>query len=664
MQESQIVKIQLGDNTKSDNYILMLAETVEASGSEIFFLLQLPLLNPAGAADCEIIAKTLSASLKRSYQREIDSQDFEKTIDSLNAEINKLPNWGLDNWHDKLNCAIVVKSRNTLWATSTGTITILLLRDGEFLNLADTSPTDQSTNRKFASYIDGKLSDKDILIVGTSNIFELANLSTVKSILTKEPFFKASKTITDLITTSVRPDTSAAMLLAYQSVPQPNMIDYKMATFATPQIYTQTTKTDEVQKSWLEKIDTTELKSFGKYIATVLNPSFLIEKYKLAKKQPVSHQIPQSSSLYDGQLQHRSKYKRIVRYSVIFGVILIVGLVSTNLYLSKKRKLNEENQAKITQQVSGIISKLEQLSLANSSSEEAEKIFDEVGTSIQELKTAHPDLTEDLNSLNQKLSNAIEQKNKVAPSIKEDLKSLEFTPEQIIPMGSKLVVFGSGSSKTYDPATGTWTNLSLCDEKITQLVGELKPGQLIAYSGSNLFICDTLTQTITSRFTQAIPPSFELGGIAYFNDSQKIYAVSKPSKLITSFDTIGVVLKSSTWAEDSALSSASSLAIDGALYALTDEGVIKFASGKRQDFTQPQVYKKLKSGGKLYTTAKLNYLYILDTVQNRIIICDKSGYLINSIIPDIKDQLTSFWPDEKNKIIYATAGDKVIKITY
>ena len=71
----------------------------------------------------------------------------------------------------------------------------------------------------------------------------------------------------------------------------------------------------------------------------------------------------------------------------------------------------------------------------------------------------------------------------------------------------------------------------------------------------------------------------------------------------------------------------------------------------------------LSATGKIYTEKDFNYLYILDSGNNRILIFDKSGNLVNTLMSDSFTGLKDFQVDEKNKIIYALNDGSLLKIT-
>jgi hypothetical protein len=115
-------------------------------------------------------------------------------------------------------------------------------------------------------------------------------------------------------------------------------------------------------------------------------------------------------------------------------------------------------------------------------------------------------------------------------------------------------------------------------------------------------------------------------------------------------------------AQDPGISKAEDITIDSSIYVLVPGGVNKFLNGQLTTFTLQNLPTPLSATGKIYTEKDFNYIYILDSGNNRILIFDKSGSLVNTLISDSFTSLKDFQVDEKNKIIYALNDGSLLKI--
>ena len=177
--ETQVVKIQLGDNKQATSYVYTLAETVDNSGAELYMICELPLFNPAAADECQRIAEAIAASLRRSYRRPSASNTFENALTVINEELGKLQNLGKTHWLGKLNAVLAVKSRSKLSVTSVGKITALLYRDGNFAPITEPGSPHHPL-KTFENFSEGKVRLGDLLVLSTSQLFNHISIDRLK----------------------------------------------------------------------------------------------------------------------------------------------------------------------------------------------------------------------------------------------------------------------------------------------------------------------------------------------------------------------------------------------------------------------------------------------------------------------------------------------------
>jgi hypothetical protein len=116
--------------------------------------------------------------------------------------------------------------------------------------------------------------------------------------------------------------------------------------------------------------------------------------------------------------------------------------------------------------------------------------------------------------------------------------------------------------------------------------------------------------------------------------------------------------------EESDFSNAVSLAIDGAIYILKQDGtVLKYLSGYKKEFavlgetTQP-----IEQATKIYTLPGFANLYILEPENKRILIFDKQGKIITQYFSEKFNDLKDLVVLEKEKKIYLLNGTEIVEI--
>ncbi|MFZ5365346.1 MAG: hypothetical protein ACOZBH_04105 [Patescibacteria group bacterium] len=108
------------------------------------------------------------------------------------------------------------------------------------------------------------------------------------------------------------------------------------------------------------------------------------------------------------------------------------------------------------------------------------------------------------------------------------------------------------------------------------------------------------------------------------------------------------------------LSGANSIAIDGDIYVLTANGnIIKFLSGKKQTFSVQKIEPAIQSADYIYTDKDSSFLYLIDRPTRRVIVLSKQGLNVVQYQVDNINEIDSLVIDEKNKKIYIIGDAKV-----
>jgi hypothetical protein len=116
--------------------------------------------------------------------------------------------------------------------------------------------------------------------------------------------------------------------------------------------------------------------------------------------------------------------------------------------------------------------------------------------------------------------------------------------------------------------------------------------------------------------------------------------------------------------EESDFSNAVSLAIDGAIYILKQDGtVLKYLSGyKKDEFALSELTQSIGQPTKIYTLPGYANLYILEPKNKRILIFDKQGKIITQYFSEKFNDLKDLVVLEKEKKIYLLNGTEIVEI--
>jgi hypothetical protein len=155
-----------------------------------------------------------------------------------------------------------------------------------------------------------------------------------------------------------------------------------------------------------------------------------------------------------------------------------------------------------------------------------------------------------------------------------------------------------------------------------------------------------------------------VGGAVVYN--QRLYTVDKNSNQVykhnktqTGYD------KGTTWLKDDYdLSSASGIAIDGDVFVLSSDKLFKFEKGIEQDFTLGGLDPQLSNPTFIYTYNDVDFIYILEPTNKRVIMLDKDGNLDTQYTSDEWTKLQAMVVDEPERTIYILNDNKIQKFSY
>ncbi|MCL5093880.1 MAG: protein phosphatase 2C family protein [Patescibacteria group bacterium] len=155
-------------------------------------------------------------------------------------------------------------------------------------------------------------------------------------------------------------------------------------------------------------------------------------------------------------------------------------------------------------------------------------------------------------------------------------------------------------------------------------------------------------------------------GIALASFGSNIYVLSRDdSTVYKHIKVVGSYSKKNNYivkATNSNAGNGSSIAIDGNVYILSNDGIItKFASGIQQPCEVKGLPQKPGEGSILYASPDIKGMYILDKSRNSVIVIDEVFNFVKQIRSDNFSDLKGIYVGTDN-IIYVLSGAKLYKI--
>jgi DNA-binding beta-propeller fold protein YncE len=97
---------------------------------------------------------------------------------------------------------------------------------------------------------------------------------------------------------------------------------------------------------------------------------------------------------------------------------------------------------------------------------------------------------------------------------------------------------------------------------------------------------------------------------------------------------------------------------------LYKDGVSKYLAGKPAEYNMPFLFQSFSGQGRLETRPDFENVYILDKGNKRVIITDKKGNLIKTLVSGTFTKPEDFSVDEKNRVIYLLDDSQLLKFGF
>jgi len=690
--ETQVAKINIANLKQANTYVFVMAEKVDATESELYAVCELPMLNPAAAADCQRICEAIAAAMRRGYRSVVNENTFENTLAHINDELGKLAGLGKTHWIGKLNAIVAVKTGSTLYLSSTGKMTALLLRDGKFATIVESEPP-RHPLKTFENLSVGTLRLDDILIFSTNKLFNHISIDRFQNILEDALLGEAATEIIEILRDNAGPEVAFGAIIALQIEPgQEAEGEVDLGQYIThplgkdEQERAQVTVGD-MQDQYIASENRTAIgrvKNLGgqirhytvrsldairRYGKRLPKPSMASMRSIVSRNKPSVGLMTERFQRARNQLRPET-FRRFTWQKKFFFVcaLIFLAVLIINIVVSQRYK-NSANSAQAFQTQLTEMKKLADDANASFLYNDLDKarfltsqLADEL-SKFQNDKAHQGDLSDVRKQLTE-LQIKLDKRTTVSPTSVATLSQ----SENLIVLPSLLATETNRTIVSYNRSTGKVQDNFLKSSESIVAAPAFKDSLAVVYNGSELFAWDPTTGILSSPFKDNVPGRDQFGGLKAYPVNSKVYVIDKSAKKITNFTVAPQgITKPTLSVENEQLANATDLAIDGNIFvALSDGKILKFQSGKQLDF-ELQLTSALSNHIKLYTQSDFTYLYVLDRDNRQILVLKKSGddagALVATYISDQFTNLKDFAVDEKNKIIFVLNDTNLLKFS-
>lgn len=679
--ESQIAKIQLGNNKTSSSYVFVMAEKAPGSDAELYVVADMPLFNPAAEESCERICLAIASGLKRSYRKAVDEGSFENATSQINEELGKLAGLGQTQWINKLNCVLGVKHGNEFSIATCGKVSAYLLRNNEYTDIS-CSPAQSHPLKTFENYATGKIRLGDLLILSTTQMFNYLSMDRLLNIVSGSDFLTATKTVIQLLKETADPQITFGVLLNLQVPPgQAQEEEQDLENYIVEQ---------PTGENILSRIFSYGKTAFGMDKAVRREPQVALPKISFGQKLKnlqgnTQNLMAKTLALWHSAKSSAENVKQTVnpqnlkqlstqkKFFLISALILLIAVVA-NIGIAAHLK----NTRAVQGQISGRLKEAQNL-LTSAQGSLLYKDDAAAAAYLLQAKAKIPAANK-IDSADKNLYNKVLAQVAATQTLMEKVFTPTVTNLGSLGQGDSLIKLPNYEGVQTNQVIVSYnkTNSKVEDSALASSVAIagsafLSGNTAAIYDGSNLYQWDFSKGALGAGFpagggsasggNSSLPQKNDFGGMAQYPTNSRIYIVDKKLGQIISFaPTTNTFSKPIVAARDNSLNNALDIAIDGNIYVLTKNGISKFQSGAPVAFTL-SLPKPFSGSGKIAAQKDFNFIYLLDTGNNTILILDKKGTLINTLKSDRFTKLKDFQVDEKGKVIYVLNDGSLLKVS-
>lgn len=636
---------------KDQNYTALYEEALTKGGETLELFAVLEIDDPGAAAkrlEYERVTQAVVQTLKKTYiaAHIIDGESFEKALAAVNAALGRLARGGKMGWLQKLHIALGVLYKNELSIACVGHAQVFLLRGGELANLSeDLAPLELNPVKIFASFTSGRLTGGDRVIISTNQLLNYLSIERLQEFLSDDSLSGACQEII------------AALA------------DIKTAGFATFifELNGPRAKTEAPADAIPTWTPPPRRGALAKNLAAFAGQAALsLLKFLWWGTKKIWQIV---AGLFGGETGRSPRRKKIIALAA--GALVLLLLI--NIGVGAVRRAVGNKTAEKASAATAIESKLNDADAALIYGDD-----DRAATLVSDAEELLKNFTgsdEQKTSLSARLT---EVKNKVSRVTAVDnptvLTTFPNIPTDLIHSAQGFLGFNSdtGSLAFYN-FTLAETRAVLKGQSTSDLSGTVHLGNTTGY----VFLTKTgkfFRLNLTADTLEPYGSTEGDGNIAHARSftalgqetAARMYILGQTDKDIW---RVGVAdnlpALSQKWLKEEAdFSDAKNIAVDGSIYVLFGDRLDKYFNGIKQTFALPAVLPQLNNAAKVYTSAELESLYILDPSNQRILVFTKAGKLSRQITSPKFKELTDIYVDEPNKLLYVLAGGELLKISY
>lgn len=384
-------------------------------------------------------------------------------------------------------------------------------------------------------------------------------------------------------------------------------------------------------------------------------------------------------SLPQRLLQGFSNLPRSSKIFGVFAIVLLVSLTVSLVFLQQKRAADAE-----IQRASEILHEARtkkdaaETALIYDNREQARTLLNEAQALTQELRGLGL-YAQETSQLTSDIQTASDRLQRIVRPETSALRLVADISQQVSQEAPKHLFFVNDNLYTYNPSTNAILKIGLDGavqivHQTSQGIGFIENGVahlsdksiILSTNPAGIALFDTKDDTLLKQTIQLPSGDSVVTDLAVFGN--RLYLHDQKAGNIFVFNkTLRGYSSGVPWIEDASApkTGIQSLAIDGNIFALYKDGSIqRFFKGAPAEFSAEKVDPPLHNiEGDIMTTDTLQYIYILDSTNKRVIVFTKKGALVQQIFLNENTDLRAMaiHPDEQK--LYALDGTRLLEVS-
>lgn len=666
----------------------------ETENGQLFLSVELP----KEKFDQQIIANQIIRAVSEYfYQSQAENAEsaLEEILQKLNQLLPDLAPAKVKNWFYSLDLVIGITQKNEIYLAGIGSGNAYLFQQGKISQILDKNPKINPA-KIFSDIISGQLEEQDALVVSSDALFDYIAKEKIRTIAQKFTPDGAVRQIETLLATvpdfvsfnavfvkyagahdqefhapvKVEPQTAIEKLetQVLEDEPQANIKP-------SPKAIKPGVKTKLVfDKSALQNVPTirritwvfAQAKSYFAKVALVLKTIYLFfkktylfifsKKFRREKEQQLLNQSYQKLESKVKQFNSLRTKKKIAILGL--SLVLLVFLQSLVFLTEKKSEQNKELSYNDTiNQINNTLNEVE-ASLIYHDDKKAESLLLEVTDLLDKIQAKSDPRAEEIALVKEqtaRLLNKVRRINYVPEPLEIfDLSTLQ-SPKEIVQKNGQFYILDQANLYALqDKNLSVLTPLTNGDS----LADWPNEDRLILHNADGYQVFNLKDKQKENFSFSQNTQNTSIQDLAIYGNN--MYVLDKQAKQIFKYpESNNTFANGQAWLKsDLDLGNASSLAVDGDLYTVLDNGQInKLNKGNIQKFDYHRPYPEIGAKAIIKTFASSKYLYLIDPANQRVVIFDKAGNIKDQYTSLKFDNLLDLAIDPAEKAIYLLNGN-------